>query len=54
MTVFLRVHGDQVSRDEKLKDALREWRSCQEIEAKRLGELMGYCSGVLSFLRSGR
>ncbi|KAI9790613.1 MAG: hypothetical protein M1816_004945 [Peltula sp. TS41687] len=53
MTVFLRIHGDQVSRDEKLRDALREWRSCQESEAKRLGELTGYCSGVLGFLRSG-
>jgi U3 small nucleolar RNA-associated protein 21 len=52
MTVFLRLHMDAV--DEKLKEALREWRQCQESEGARLGDLVGFCSGVVGFLRSPR
>ncbi len=54
MAVFLRMHGDSVVLDEKLGSALREWRSEQEKEGGRLGELVGYCAGVVGFLRSGR
>ena len=56
MTVFLRVHGELVATgdddDERLRDALRGWRTSQKEEAGRLGVLMGYCTGVMGFLRS--
>ena len=54
MAVFLRIHGEIVAQDETLVEALQEWRTEQEKEAKRLNELVGYCAGVVSFLRSGR
>ncbi len=54
MAVFLRVHGDVVVQDERLVAVLREWRGAQEKEAGRLRELVGFCSGVVGFLRSPR
>lgn len=54
MAVFLRIHGEAVTQDETLVEALKEWRAEQETEAKRLNDLVGYCAGVLGFLRSGR
>jgi U3 small nucleolar RNA-associated protein 21 len=54
MTVFLRLHMDAVSHDDRLVEALREWRQCQENEGARLGDLVGFCSGVVGFLRSPR
>ena len=52
MAVFLRLHGELVAQDEALTAALQEWRDEQQAEAKRIGSLMGYCSGVVAFLRS--
>ncbi|RDA86966.1 hypothetical protein CP532_6740 [Ophiocordyceps camponoti-leonardi (nom. inval.)] len=52
MSVFLRLHVDVVSRSPVLLSALRRWRAQQERECGRLDELVGYCSGVVSFLRS--
>ncbi len=52
MAVFLRLHGEAAAADRDAAAALREWRAAQAGEAKRLGELMGYCGGVLAFLRS--
>lgn len=54
MAVFLRIHGEVVTQDEMLVEALKEWRAEQEVEAKRLNDLIGYCAGVVGFLRSGR
>lgn len=54
MAVFLRIHGEAVTQDETLVEALKEWRAEQETEAKRLNDLVGYCAGVVGFLRSGR
>jgi len=54
MAVFLRIHGEVVMQDESLVEALKEWRAEQEVEAKRLNSLVGYCAGVVGFLRSGR
>lgn len=70
MAVFLRVHGGEIAggtgqggmnedgegygEGEELREALREWRAVQDGEGKRLGALVGYCSGVLAFLRSER
>ncbi|KAA6412871.1 MAG: WD domain-containing [Lasallia pustulata] len=54
MSVFLRIHGERVAQDSDLVEALREWRVEQGKEAKRLGALVGYCGGVVAFLRSGR
>lgn len=56
MAVFLRVHGGSIvgDGDAGLREALQEWRGEQEQEGKRVGELVGFCGGVVGFLRSGR
>jgi U3 small nucleolar RNA-associated protein 21 len=54
MSVFLRLHVDSIAHDERLVSALGEWRACQEKEGERLGELVGFCGGVVGFLRSPR
>ncbi|KAF3220000.1 hypothetical protein TWF191_007573 [Orbilia oligospora] len=43
-------------RDEKptVKEALQEYREEMKQEAGRVSELVGYCGGVLGFLRSSR
>ena len=45
---------DAVEYDERLVNALREWRKEQEKEGTRLGEMVGFCSGVVGFLRNPR
>ena len=54
MAVFLRLHGDVVPGNTGLRQALAEWREWQGREGKRLGDLVGFCEGVVGFLRSGR
>ncbi|EGS21906.1 putative U3 snoRNP protein [Thermochaetoides thermophila DSM 1495] len=54
MTVFLRLHFDLIMENEELLQALGEWREHQARERDRLSELVGYCGGVVSFLRSPR
>ncbi|KAJ5885331.1 hypothetical protein N7495_009841 [Penicillium taxi] len=62
MAVFLKIHADTVGlcshREEPeyrlLRDALSSWASEQEQEGKRLAGLVGYCRGVVGFLRSAR
>ena len=54
MSVFLRIHGEAVPGNESLRGALGEWRVEQGREGRRLNDLVGYCGGVLGFLRSGR
>ena len=54
MAVFLRVHGEVVVGDEVLVKVLGEWKEVVGAEKERLGSLVGYCAGVVGFLRSGR
>ena len=54
MTVFLRLHFDVVMESETLLAALEQWKAHQERECCRLDDLVGYCSGVVGFLRSPR
>lgn len=67
MAVFLKVHSDLIRGDgdmstaasnedlvSALRAALMGWKKEQESEAKRLSELMGYCRGIVGFLRSSR
>ncbi|KAK3390324.1 Utp21 specific WD40 associated putative domain-containing protein [Podospora didyma] len=54
MTVFLRLHFDLVMANESLLIALQVWREHQEKERNRLDDLVGYCGGVVGFLRSPR
>lgn len=54
ISVFLRLHADAVALDPRLGKALDVWREEQQKESKRLGDLVGYCSGVINFLRSPR
>ncbi|KAH8884846.1 Utp21-domain-containing protein [Thozetella sp. PMI_491] len=54
MTVFLRLHFDLVTGNEALLKALQVWKSLQEREQDRLDNLVGYCGGVVGFLRSPR
>lgn len=51
MAVFLRLHGDVVGADEGLVGAVREWRDVEGRERERLGELVGFCGGVLGWVR---
>lgn len=58
MTVFLKVHGESVVEDPGLsgglREALAEWRTVQQEEARRLGDMLGFCRGVVGWLRSER
>ncbi|KAF2761410.1 WD-repeat protein-like protein [Pseudovirgaria hyperparasitica] len=54
MAVLLRVHGETIVGDEGTIEKLREWRVVQEEEKTRLGRLVGYCGGVIGYLRSAR
>lgn len=54
MTVFLRLHFDLIIENEALLKALAEWKQRQEQEKARLDHLVGYCGGVVSFLRNPR
>lgn len=67
IAVLLKVHSDLIcgdgdlstaTSDEDLMSALRtalmDWKKEQESEARRLSELMGYCRGIVGFLRSSR
>ncbi|QLI63607.1 U3 small nucleolar RNA-associated protein 21 [Metarhizium brunneum] len=54
MTVFLRLHFDVVMGSELILRELEQWKNYQEKECNRLDHLVGYCSGVVSFLRSPR
>lgn len=54
MTVFLRLHFDIILESDILMSALREWKKHQAEECSRLDNLVGYCGGVVSFLRSPR
>jgi U3 small nucleolar RNA-associated protein 21 len=54
MTVFLRLHSDIIMEQDVLMNALEEWKQYQEKECDRLDGLVGYCSGVVNFLRNPR
>jgi U3 small nucleolar RNA-associated protein 21 len=54
MTVFLRLHFDIVMENEDVLAELRAWKAHQEKERDRLDNLVGYCGGVVGFLRSPR
>lgn len=38
----------------ELVKALKQWRQEQERSGRRVGELVGYCSGLVGFLRNPR
>jgi len=52
MAVFLKLHGDAVAYDDRLTEALKVWREFQESEGVRIGNLIGFCNGVVPFLRN--
>ncbi|KAK4450749.1 WD repeat-containing protein 36 [Podospora aff. communis PSN243] len=54
MTVFLRLHFDLIMENESLLKELAIWRKHQKKEKERLDGLVGYCGGVVGFLRSPR
>lgn len=54
MTVFLRLHFDVVMGSDSLLRALGEWKEHQARERDRLQDLVGYCGGVVGFIRSPR
>jgi len=56
MNVFLKCHGDFVTRDEEdgIREALQEWRGALKVEQSRLTGRVGFCLGVAEFLRLGR
>lgn len=54
MSVFLRLHGDVVVRDEGLVGLLRKWQEESKRERERVGGLVGYSVGVVGWVRSAR
>lgn len=54
MAVFLRLHGEEITSDEGVVKALKEWREEAGKERQRLGSLGGYCVGIVGYLRSAR
>lgn len=57
MAVFLRIHGEIINGEAhiaNLREILEAWREEQTREGKRLGHLVGFCDGVVGFLRSIR
>ncbi|KAI1386472.1 WD domain-containing protein [Hypoxylon trugodes] len=54
MAVFLRLHFDLILENDTLMSALAEWKKHQAEECNRLDNLVSYCGGVVSFLRSPR
>ncbi|KAL4919408.1 Utp21 specific WD40 associated putative domain-containing protein [Aspergillus aurantiobrunneus] len=61
MAVFLRIHSDVVAAcgelsqgSTKLRDSLGIWSQIQQSEVQRMAGLVGYCRGVVGFLRSSR
>ncbi|KAK0629635.1 Utp21 specific WD40 associated putative domain-containing protein [Bombardia bombarda] len=54
MTVFLRLHFDVIMENQALLRELQVWKAQQEKEGERLDNLVGYCGGVVGFLRSPR
>jgi U3 small nucleolar RNA-associated protein 21 len=54
MSVFLRLHGDTLVKDEDLVDGLRKWQDEAKRERERVGGLVGYSVGVVGWVRSAR
>ena len=54
MNVCLRCHGEVMTEEKTVLEAIRGWREEQRREAERLNSLVGYCAGVVGFLRSAR
>ncbi|KAA8649235.1 rRNA-processing protein UTP21 [Aspergillus tanneri] len=63
MAVVLKVHADIIAKcsiscdlgkKNVLKESLLAWSNMQQREAQRLAQLVGYCRGVVGFLRSSR
>ncbi|KAK9461119.1 Utp21 specific WD40 associated putative domain-containing protein [Lipomyces oligophaga] len=54
MAMFLKIHSDVLLKQEENSDVMRaieEWKLAENNEKKRLDELLGYCAGVIQFLR---
>jgi U3 small nucleolar RNA-associated protein 21 len=55
MSVLFRIHYQDIMADDGLViEALREWGALQEDAMNRLDGLVGYCTGVVRFLRNPR
>jgi U3 small nucleolar RNA-associated protein 21 len=54
MSVFLRLHGDVIVKDEGLIQQLRKWQEEAKRERERVGGLVGYSVGVVGWIRSAR
>lgn len=54
MAVFLRIHGDAVLSDERLRSAIEEWSQAVGAEKRRVQRLANYCGGMVGYLRAAR
>ncbi|ORY17781.1 Utp21 specific WD40 associated putative domain-domain-containing protein [Clohesyomyces aquaticus] len=54
MSVFLKLHGDVIVRDEEIIVDLRIWQEEAKKERERVGGLVGYSVGVVGWVRSAR
>lgn len=53
-SVFLRLHGDVIVKDEDLVSLLRRWQGEAKRERDRVGGLVGYSVGIVGWVRSAR
>ncbi|EIW66765.1 hypothetical protein TREMEDRAFT_45592 [Tremella mesenterica DSM 1558] len=51
--VFLQIHGDVLVGNSELLEGLVKLREAQREAGKRIGEMLGYAQGTLTFLRGG-
>ena len=54
MRVFLRIHGDLVVADDRLREAIEQWSVALGQEKQRVQRLAGYCNGLVGYLRAAR
>jgi len=55
MNVLFRIHYQDIMADNRrVLEALGEWGALQEKAMDRLDELVGYCTGIVRFLRNPR
>ena len=54
MAVFLRIHGDVVLTDDRLRQAVDEWSAALHVEKRRVQRLATYCNGLVGYLRAAR
>jgi len=54
MALFLRAHGDIITENKNIDAllwSLNTWLDVENSEKTKLNELIGYCNGIINFLK---